>query len=83
MAAGTRYVRSVFANVAEDLGSGRGNLDELARAHATAGGINERFSAMLEEAGVFDTVSRSLQAIYNTLQVPDSEAVRGGDHDEC
>lgn len=78
-----RYVRSVFANVAEDLGSGRGNLDELARAHATPGGINERFSAMLEEAGVFDTVSRSLQAIYNTLQVPDSEAVRGGDHDEC
>jgi pyrroline-5-carboxylate reductase len=74
---GARYVRSIFANVAEDLGSSRGNLDELARAHATPGGINERFSAMLEEAGVFDTVGRSLQAIYDTLQVPDSGAVRG------
>ena len=76
-------MRSIFANVAGDLGSDREDLDELARAHATPGGINERFSAMLEDAGVFDTVSRSLQAIYNTLQVPDSEAVRGGDHDEC
>jgi pyrroline-5-carboxylate reductase len=62
-----RYVRSIFGNVAEDLGSSPGSLDELARAHATPGGINERFSAMLEAAGVFDAVSRSLQVIYNQL----------------
>jgi pyrroline-5-carboxylate reductase len=62
-----RYVRSIFANVGEDLADGRGDLDELASAHATPGGINERFSAMLDEAGVFATVSRSLQVIYNRL----------------
>jgi pyrroline-5-carboxylate reductase len=61
------YVRSIFANVGEDLTDGRGDLDELARAHATPGGINERFSAMLDEAGVFATVSRSLQVIYDRL----------------
>jgi pyrroline-5-carboxylate reductase len=62
-----RFVRSVFANVGEDLGGGGGDLDELARAHATPGGINERFSAMLAEAGVFETVSRSLQVVYEQL----------------
>ena len=62
-----RYVRSIFANVGEDLADGRGDLDELASAHATPGGINERFSAMLDEAGVFATVSRSLQVIYDRL----------------
>jgi pyrroline-5-carboxylate reductase len=65
-----RYVRSIFASVAEDLGRDHGGLDELARAHATPGGINERFSAMLEQAGVFDTVGRSLQAIYSRLRIP-------------
>jgi pyrroline-5-carboxylate reductase len=65
-----RYVRSIFASVAEDLGRDHGGLDELARAHATPGGINERFSAMLEQAGVFDTVGRSLQGIYSQLRVP-------------
>ena len=64
-----RYVRSIFAEVAEELGGSGENLDELARAHATPGGINERFSAMLHAAGVFDSVSRSLQVIYDQLQV--------------
>lgn len=63
-----RYVRSVFANLAEELGDGHGDLDELARAHATPGGINERFRAMLDDAGVFNAVSRSLQAVYDQLQ---------------
>jgi pyrroline-5-carboxylate reductase len=63
-----RYVRSVFANVGGTLGSSDGDLNELARAHATPGGINERFSAMLEQAGVFDTVRQSLQVIYRRLQ---------------
>jgi pyrroline-5-carboxylate reductase len=63
-----RYVSSVFANVAEDLGGSGGDLDGLARAHATPGGLNERFSALLEAAGVFDTVSQSLQAMYDALQ---------------
>jgi pyrroline-5-carboxylate reductase len=41
---------SVFANAAEDLGAGDGDLEGLARAHATPGGLNERFSALLEAA---------------------------------
>lgn len=65
-----RYVRAIFANMAQELGGGHGDLDELARAHATPGGINERFRAMLEDAGVFATVSRSLQVIYDQLRAP-------------
>jgi pyrroline-5-carboxylate reductase len=63
-----RYVSSVYATVAEDLGASDGDLDGLARAHATPGGLNERFSALLEAAGVFDAVGQSLQAVYDKLQ---------------
>ena len=62
-----RYVRSVYAGLAEDLAGDDGRLDELAQAHATPGGINERFAALLERAGVFDAVSESLQAVYDGL----------------
>jgi pyrroline-5-carboxylate reductase len=75
--AATRYVRSVFADVAQDLGGSHEDLAELARAHATPGGINERFSAMLDEAGVFAAVSRSLQVIYDQLREPDAGTVKG------
>jgi pyrroline-5-carboxylate reductase len=56
----SRYVASVFAGVT--LGEGD-DLAELARSYATPGGINERFAALLDEAGAFDLVERSLQAI--------------------
>lgn len=62
-----RYVRSIYAGLAEDLGGVDGDLDEIAQAHATPGGINERFSAMLGQVGVFDAVGKSLQAIYDDL----------------
>jgi pyrroline-5-carboxylate reductase len=65
-----RYVRSIFASTAEDLGSSPANLDQLARAHATPGGLNERLAAMLAEAGVFKAVIASLDAIYDELQAP-------------
>jgi hypothetical protein len=42
-------------------------LDALTRAHATPGGINERFSAMLERDGVFSAVGLSPQAIFDGL----------------
>lgn len=72
-----RYVRAIFANVAQELGDGHGDLDELARAHATPGGINERFRAMLDDAGVFATVSRSLQVIYDRLRAGLPRCPRG------
>jgi pyrroline-5-carboxylate reductase len=62
-----RYIRSVFAGLAADLSDDSAGLEELAQAHATPGGLNERFRALLAEAGVFGTVSRSLQAIYAGL----------------
>ena len=49
----SRYVASIFAGVGEG-----GDLAELARSYATPGGINERFAALLDEAGVFDVVGR-------------------------
>jgi pyrroline-5-carboxylate reductase len=65
-----RYVRSIFASMAEDLGGSPADLDQLARAHATPGGLNERLAAMLAEAGVFNAVIASLDAIYDGLQAP-------------
>jgi pyrroline-5-carboxylate reductase len=75
----TRYVSSVFADVADDLRESDGDLDGLARAHATPGGLNERFRGLLEGAGAFETVSQSLQAIYDKLQASGlSELTRTG-----
>jgi pyrroline-5-carboxylate reductase len=63
-----RYVRSIFADVGEDLASATGDLDAIAKAHATPGGINERFAGMLDAGGVYDTAGQSLQAIYDGLR---------------
>lgn len=61
-----RYVRSVFSGLAGDLDSQAG-LDDLVRAHATPGGINERYSALLGDAGLFRTLRRSLETVYQGL----------------
>lgn len=68
------YVRRIFAGLADDLDGSPADLDgspadldALTRAHATPGGINERFSAMLERDGVFRAVGLSLQDIYEGL----------------
>jgi pyrroline-5-carboxylate reductase len=64
----SRYVSSIFAGLAETLSDGTGDLEAVARAHATPGGINERFAATLDEAGVFELVARSLQTVYDSLR---------------
>lgn len=69
-----RYVRSIYASMAEDLGDSPADLGQLARAHATPGGLNERFAAMLDEAGVFHAVAQSLDALYDGLHAPASTA---------
>jgi pyrroline-5-carboxylate reductase len=62
-----RYVSSIFVGVAERLGPAD-DLAVLVRAHATSGGMNEMFAALLQEAGVFDVVDRSLDAVYERLR---------------
>jgi pyrroline-5-carboxylate reductase len=61
----SRYVGSMFAGLADELG---GDLEAVAAAHATPGGLNERFAARLEEAGTLELVRRSLDAILADLR---------------
>jgi pyrroline-5-carboxylate reductase len=65
-AAATGYVASMFAGLAEPTRSGE-RFEQLARDHATAGGINEQFRHELEQAGLFDAVSRGLDRILARL----------------
>jgi pyrroline-5-carboxylate reductase len=65
--AATRYVAATFAGLAEATRSGE-SFERLARDHATAGGINEQFANDLEQAGIFDAVSRSLQRVLDRLR---------------
>jgi pyrroline-5-carboxylate reductase len=67
----SRYVTEIFAGVAERLASGD-DLEALVHAHATPGGNNERFDSLLQQAGVFDHVSRSLSAVYQRLTAVES-----------
>jgi pyrroline-5-carboxylate reductase len=53
----SRYVASIFAGVGGEASS-----------YATPGGINERFAALLDEAGVFDAVGRSLDTVLDGLR---------------
>jgi pyrroline-5-carboxylate reductase len=64
--AATGYVASMFAGLAEPTRSGE-RFEQLARDHATAGGINEQFRNELEQAGLFDGVSRGLDHILARL----------------
>ena len=65
-AAATRYVASIFAGLAEPTRSGE-RFEQLAREHATPGGINEQFRDELEQAGLFENVSLGLQRILDRL----------------
>jgi pyrroline-5-carboxylate reductase len=64
--AATRYVASIFAGLAEATRSGE-RFEQLAREHATAGGINEQFLIGLEQRGTFEHVSLGLQRILDRL----------------
>jgi pyrroline-5-carboxylate reductase len=65
--AATRYVASMFAGLAEATRRGE-CFEQLAREHATGGGINEQFLNELEHSGTFEQVSRSLQRVLGRLQ---------------
>jgi pyrroline-5-carboxylate reductase len=64
----SRYVSSIFAGLSESLAEGSGDLGRLAAVYATPGGINERFAAMLKDAGTFELVGDSLETIFQDLQ---------------
>jgi pyrroline-5-carboxylate reductase len=64
--AATRYVAWMFAGLAEATRSGE-RFEQLAREHATSGGINEQFLNELEQGGTFEHVSRGLQRILDRL----------------
>jgi pyrroline-5-carboxylate reductase len=64
--AATRYVASIFAGLAEATRSGD-SFEQLAREHATSGGINEQFLNELEQSGAFEHVSLGLQRILARL----------------
>jgi pyrroline-5-carboxylate reductase len=64
--AATRYVASMFAGLAEATRTGE-HFEQVAREHATSGGINEQFLKGLEQAGTFEHVSRGLQRVLDRL----------------
>ena len=64
--AATRYVASMFAGLAAATRSGE-RFEQLAREHATSGGINEQFLNGLEHGGTFEHVSLGLQRILDRL----------------
>jgi pyrroline-5-carboxylate reductase len=67
--AATRYVASMFAGLAEPT-RGAGRFEQLAREHATEGGINEQFLSELEQAGLFESVGLGLQRVLERLNAP-------------
>jgi pyrroline-5-carboxylate reductase len=64
--AATRYVASMFAGLAEATRSG-GRFEQLAREHATSGGINEQFLNELEQGGMLEGVHLGLQRVLDRL----------------
>jgi pyrroline-5-carboxylate reductase len=69
--AATRYVASMVAALAEPTRSGE-PFDQLAREHATPGGINEQFLSELEQGGTFENVSLALQRVLDRLNATGS-----------
>ena len=64
--AATRYVASMFAGLAEATRSGE-RFEQLAREHATPGGINEQFLNELEQGETFERVSFGLRRVLDRL----------------
>jgi pyrroline-5-carboxylate reductase len=65
--AARRQVAATFAGLAAQLHDGAPDFAELARDHATRGGINEQFLGVLEQARVFDTVGTGLDRVLDRL----------------
>lgn len=66
-AAARRQVATTFAGLASRLGSQGPDFAQLARDHATLGGINEQFLDLLRQARVFDAVDDALDCVLDRL----------------
>lgn len=65
--AARRQVAATFAGLAGQLRGQAPDFAELARDHATQGGINEQFLGVLEQARVFDAVDSGLNGVLDRL----------------
>ena len=65
--AARRQVAATFAGLAAQLHEDAPDFAELARDHATRGGINEQFLGVLDQARVFDAVSTGLDRVLERL----------------
>jgi pyrroline-5-carboxylate reductase len=65
--AARRQVAATFAGLAAQLHDDAPDFAELARDHATRGGINEQFLGVLEQARVFDAVNTGLDRVLDRL----------------
>jgi Pyrroline-5-carboxylate reductase len=65
--AARRQVAATFAGLAAPLRGKAPDFAELARDHATRGGINEQFLGVLEQARVFDAVDTGLDRVLQRL----------------
>ncbi len=65
--AARRQVAATFAGLAAQLRDPESDFGDLARDHATRGGINEQFLGVLEQARVFDAVDVGLNRVLDRL----------------
>lgn len=66
--AARQYVASLFGELAGSLAGAEPDFRELAKEHATRGGINERFAEILMERGVWEAVDGGLEEIRGRLE---------------
>lgn len=66
--AATRYIASTYASLGRSLEAEPVDLAALAAEYATPGGLNERFAAMLEAAGLFSVAEQSLDRLLDDLE---------------
>jgi pyrroline-5-carboxylate reductase len=66
--AARNYVAALFGEVAGSLQGEDPDFQELAKEHATPGGINERFAQILTEKGVWEAVEGGLDQVRARLE---------------
>lgn len=63
-----QYVAAMFGELAGSLQGADPDFQQLAKEHATPGGINERFAQIMTEQGVWDAVDGGLDQIRRRLE---------------
>lgn len=66
--AARQYVAAMFGEIAGSLQGADPDFQRLAKEHATPGGINERFSQIMTERGVWEAVDGGLNQIRRRLE---------------